>query len=161
MSTRASRSSKAATRTRDRSAMRERPVAQGAPSLIERLLRPRLMVVVVAIVAAVLLYGPARTYYAATRDASAYEQQLAAIEAHNEQLRQEVEQLQTREGIEDAARRHGYVALGETAVKVAGLPDEEPDISTVTNQVSPREAEPWYLHVLDFVFNYEPVRTAG
>lgn len=130
-------------------------------SLIESILRPQIMVALAIIVAGIVLYGPARSYYSARRDASAYAAQLAAIEAKNEALVAEVEHLQTREGVEDEARKHGFVEPGETAVKVAGLPEAERDISVAATGVVAEEETPWYLSVLDFVFAYEPMRTAG
>ena len=53
------------------------------------------------------------------------------------------------EGIQDEARKRGYVSEGETGVKVEGL-DESSSSSDLSS-----DSDPWYITVLDFVFSYQ------
>ena len=118
--------------------------------------------VIAAIVFAIgMLYTPLQSLYVARRANSALEVQLSEISATNSGLQSEVDALMTREGIEDEARRRGYVTEGETPVDMSGV-DASGGASTddsVLNGVSAAEQasdEPWYISLLDFVFQYNP-----
>ena len=71
------------------------------------------------------LYGPVREYYVSWRVGQIYSAELAELNEDNEELKSEVNRLQSREGIEDEARKRGYVSKGETAVTVEGLDESE------------------------------------
>ena len=103
------------------------------------------------------LYGPTRSYYAATRDEQVYTAQLSELNASNEALRAEVDKLQSREGIEDEARKRGYVSLGETPVMVEGLEvdDRGTADASASADLTLDDDNAWYVEVLDFVFGYE------
>ncbi len=105
----------------------------------------------------VFLYGPVRSLYAATRDEQVYTAQLAELNASNAELRAEVDRLQSREGIEDEARKRGYVLPGEQPVMVEGLEvDDRGTADSSASAVQSRSDDnPWYIDVLDFIFSYE------
>lgn len=107
------------------------------------------IVVGVLVAAAVLLYGPAATYYRAWRAGLDLQAQYDALTQSNDQIQQQNDALLTREGIEEEARRRGYVGAGETGVVVEGLPDD----STSSSDVTPEY--PWYVGVGDVIFGYE------
>ena len=107
-------------------------------------------VVAVLVVLVLMLYGPAHDYYHAWRRSLELQTTYDAIVADSEDVRDDVSRLQSREGIEDEARKRGYVEEGETAVVVEGLPEEDSGEVDTTYQV------PWYLQVTDLVFGYTP-----
>lgn len=107
------------------------------------------IVVGVLVAAAVLLYGPAATYYRAWRAGLDLQAQYDALAQSNDQIQQQNDALLTREGIEEEARRRGYVGAGETGVVVEGLPDD----SASSSDAAPEY--PWYVGVGDVIFGYE------
>lgn len=96
----------------------------------------RFFFVALIVLTVMSLYGPCRSLYAARRDQYAYASYLAGIDEENAALREDVNRLQSQEGIEDAARERGYVMPGEVSVIVAGLPEE-----SVSEQVEEEKAE--------------------
>lgn len=107
------------------------------------------IVVGVLVAAAVLLYGPAATYYRAWRAGLDLQAQYDALAQSNDQIQQQNDALLTREGIEEEARRRGYVGAGETGVVVEGLPADSASSSDATPEY------PWYVGVGDVIFGYE------
>lgn len=103
----------------------------------------------VLVAAALLLYGPVATYYRAWRAGLDLQAQYDALAQSNDQIQQQNDALLTREGIEEEARRRGYVGAGETGVVVEGLPDDSASSSDATPEY------PWYVGVGDVVFGYE------
>lgn len=103
----------------------------------------------VLVAAALLLYGPAATYYRAWRAGLDLQAQYDALAQSNDQIQQQNDALLTRKGIEEEARRRGYVGAGETGVVVEGLPDD----STSSSEATPEY--PWYVGVGDVIFGYE------
>lgn len=101
------------------------------------------------VVALVMLYGPAATYYRAWRTGLDLQAQYDALAQSNDQIQQQNDALLTREGIEEEARRRGYVGAGETGVVVEGLPDDSASSSDATPEY------PWYVGVGDVIFGYE------
>jgi cell division protein FtsL len=86
------------------------------------------LVILAAVVAVILsLYGPARSWYVAQRKTQDLEAQYTQLNSANSALSDEVSSLQTQEGIEDEARKHGYVAAGETPVTITGGGSEVTD----------------------------------
>lgn len=107
-----------------------------------------------AVVAALLLlvlffYGPVKGFYQAWRTEGIRQAQLSGLTEENDSYQQDIDRLQTREGVEDEARRRGYVAEGETSIVVEGL-----DTSEDAQEESTSET-PWYLRVTDTIFQYE------
>lgn len=107
------------------------------------------IVVGVLVAAAMLLYGPAATYYRAWRAGLDLQAQYDALAQSNDQIQQQNDALLTRKGIEEEARRRGYVGAGETGVVVEGLPDD----STSSSDATPEY--PWYVGVGDVIFGYK------
>lgn len=103
----------------------------------------------VLVAAALLLYGPAATYYRAWRAGLDLQAQYDALAQSNDQIQQQNDALLTRKGIEEEARRRGYVGAGETGVVVEGLPDDSASSSDATPEY------PWYVGVGDVIFGYE------
>lgn len=103
------------------------------------------LVSLVLIVAAV--FGPAKTYYLAWRTGNDLQSTYDGLTQSNENLQSELERLQSKEGIEDEARKKGYVNAGETPVKVEGLPDD-----SASNDEGAEK--PWYIQLGDTVFGY-------
>lgn len=112
-----------------------------------------LLVVAVLIVSFVALYGPAQNLYQAWRVESARQETLDALNESNEEFQEDIERLQTREGIEDEARKHGYVGEGETSIVVDGLSEEDADATD--SEDDDATEDPWYLSITDFIFQYE------
>lgn len=113
-----------------------------------------------ALVAA--LYSPVKALYGAHRTNAVLAERLDAATASATQLQGEVDSLMTREGIEDEARRRGYVGEGETAVEVDGIEDSgsattDESVTGDSSQAQGQDArDPWYVSVLDFIFGYDP-----
>ena len=103
----------------------------------------------VLVAAALLLYGPAATYYRAWRAGLDLQAQYDVLAQSNDQIQQQNDALLTRKGIEEEARRRGYVGAGETGVVVEGLPDD----STSSSDTTPEY--PWYVGLGDVIFGYE------
>lgn len=112
------------------------------------------------LVAVAMLYPPARAYYAAARVNSVLSSQLSDVNASNDSLQSDVSSLMTKEGIEDEARRRGYVSKGDTAVDMAGVSDSggatSDQTSATADGTASSVAEPWYLSALDALFGYDP-----
>lgn len=114
---------------------------------------PRAVFAVLAVVVAiVMIYGPARGYYVATRTNEELSAYYNALVEQNEDLRDDLDRLQTREGIEDEAHKRGLVYDGEKIVQVEGLTG---NVSLPLPEVKVEDCRPWYTRVLDFIFGYE------
>ena len=138
----------------------EKETKEERGSFVSRVLaskaRKRALIVVAVIVATiVMLYAPARAYYIAWRTQLDLEARYAAILEENEDLYEDLDRLRSREGIEDEARKRGYVIPGETSVVVRGLPEEGLDTGSKANDVV--ADVPWYLVPLDVIFGYEGI----
>ena len=110
--------------------------------------RPLIVLAVILVVVAAL-YAPARTYYSAWRTNGILQSSKDAIDQSNSAYESDNSRLMSSEGIQDEARKRGYVSEGETGVKVEGL-DESSSSSD-----SSADSDPWYITVLDFVFSYQ------
>ncbi len=114
----------------------------------------RVLVVAVVVLLALIvtMYGPAQTYYKAWRSGLELQSQLDELNASNEQYKSDIQSLQTREGIEDEARKRGYVSEGETKVVVEGT--SENDEGTDAGTSDSASELPWYIQLGDTVFHY-------
>ncbi len=76
------------------------------------------------------LFGlPVRTWFAQDDDIARLEHQLEEVDAVNDDLQQEVDTLQTPDGITAAARETlGYIQSNERRETVVGLPDLPADL---------------------------------
>ena len=115
----------------------------------------RVALLIAALVLGVLMamYGPVQTYYRAWRAGQDLQAQLDELNASSEQYKDDIQALQTREGIEDEARRRGYVTNGETKVVVDGLNDGSDD-SSQSSDGDQQAQKPWYIELGDKVFHY-------
>ena len=96
------------------------------------------------------LYSPVRGYYHAVRehDELLFNQQ--KLEEETKRLLQDVQRLQTKEGIIDEAHKQGMVSKDEESVRVEGL-EKKKDENTAQHP-----DYPWYIKVGDFIFGFSP-----
>lgn len=115
------------------------------------------LVVLILAVAAVLIVGPARTYYAAWRESGILQAEYDALAGQNADLTHELDRLQTLEGIEDEARSRGYVYPDEEAVIVSDVEERQvADPARVEEAIRAHEKNlPWYVPLLDNIFGYK------
>lgn len=74
----------------------------------------------------------------------------------NAKKQEEVNKLNTEEGIRDEARLRNYVDPGETPLNVEGL-DEPASVSEAPEDVRTQvleKADPFYIALGDFIFGY-------
>ena len=84
------------------------------------------------------LYGPAKTYYLSTRENDKLQAQYESITETNENLKSEIEYLQTEEGIKDYANKKlGLIEQGENTGSVSGL-TEDAEIDDSATETSSR-----------------------
>ena len=114
--------------------------------------RFRVPIVVVAVTLFVLVsvYPPAQDLYRAWREQGVQQETLDGLNASIEEYRGDIDRLQTREGIEDEARKRGYVGEGEVGVVLEGSPEK-----TEGNAGDDGQELPWYVTLGDVVFQYE------
>ena len=138
---------------------REKRQVANLPERIRTILRAHKKLTVFICIVGVLLigfYGPVQGYYRAIRDAQELQITQQEVEKEHKNLNEDVNRLQTQEGIQDKAHERGYVSEGETSVSVEG-------VGNTTTDNKPKEQKrpenPWYIKLLDFVFGYVPTDT--
>ena len=138
---------------------REKKQVTNLPERIRTILRAHKKLTVFICIVGVLLigfYGPVQGYYRAIRDAQELQITQQEVEKEHKNLNEDVNRLQTQEGIQDKAHERGYVSEGETSVSVEG-------VGNTTTDNKPKEQKrpenPWYIKFLDFVFGYVPTDT--
>ena len=138
---------------------REKKQIANLPERIRTILRAHKKLTVFICIVGVLLigfYGPVQGYYRAIRDAQELQITQQEVEKEHKNLNEDVNRLQTQEGIQDKAHERGYVSEGETSVSVEG-------VGNTTTDNKPKEQKrpenPWYIKFLDFVFGYVPTDT--
>ena len=138
---------------------REKKQVVNLPERIRTILRAHKKLTVFICIVGVLLigfYGPVQGYYRAIRDAQELQITQQEVEKEHKNLNEDVNRLQTQEGIQDKAHERGYVSEGETSVSVEG-------VGNTTTDNKPKEQKrpenPWYIKLLDFVFGYVPTDT--
>ncbi len=111
------------------------------------------------------VYPPLRDYYVARRTQEDLKAHYTQLKDKNGELLGDIERLQTSEGIEDEARKRGYVNQGETGVVVEGLDgsgDSKKSNETVSSQDARKPTEEtktintgsFQQKLLDFIFQY-------
>ena len=135
---------------------REKKQVANLPERIRVILRAHKKLTIFVCIVGVLLigfYGPVQGYYRAIRDAQELQITQQEVEKEHKNLNEDVNRLQTQEGIQDKAHERGYVSEGETSVSVEG-------VGNTTTDNKPKEQKrpenPWYIKLLDFVFGYGP-----
>lgn len=109
-----------------------RPIAR--EQRITRDRRPAIALAVVALVVATAigaaLFGlPVRTWFDQDRELQGIDRELSELEAVNAELQNEVDRLQTADGVRVAARDElGLIELGEDRETVAGVPPLPADL---------------------------------
>lgn len=154
-----SASSAARNAGQNRHKTREKKQVANLPERIRTILRAHKKLTVFICIVGVLLigfYGPVQGYYRAIRDAQELQITRQEVEKEHKNLNEDVNRLQTQEGIQDKAHERGYVSEGETSVSVEG-------VGNTTTDNKPKEQKrpenPWYIKLLDFVFGYVPTDT--
>ena len=138
---------------------REKKQVANLPERIRTILRVHKKLTVFICIVGVLLvgfYGPVQGYYRAIRDAQELQITQQEVEKEHKNLNEDVNRLQTQEGIQDKAHERGYVSEGETSVSVEGVGN------TTTDNKPKEQKRPenlWYIKLLDFVFGYVPTDT--
>lgn len=128
---------------------RERATSAGEWAAAHR----RLWIVLAVVVAvAAALYGPAQRYYVSMRTTQDLQVKYAALKSQNKDLKSDVDTLMSKEGIEDQARKNGYVYPGEKGVEVKGLKEDGKDPSAA---ITYKDDRAWYTKVLDALFGYD------
>lgn len=118
-----------------------------------------LIVLAVVVVVILSLYGPVQRYYVAWRTRGDQQAKADAIDADNDALKQDIDRLTTRDGIEDEARQRGYAYPSEgtsdssNATSNTGNGNKGSDATDSVFSYADIE-QPWFIHVLDFIFVY-------
>lgn len=138
---------------------REKKQGANLPERIRTILRAHKKLTIFICIVGVLLigfYGPVQGYYRAIRDAQELQITQQEVEKEHKNLNEDVNRLQTQEGIQDKAHERGYVSEGETSVSVEGVGNTATDDKQKEQK---RPENPWYIKLLDFVFGYVPTDT--
>jgi len=113
---------------------------------------------VVLVLAVYILYPVARSYYSAWRENGRLEAEYQALLDRNARIKEQVDALKTREGIEDWVRQQfGWVPAGEKAANITGLDINESSLGLPAS-VEPGSVEMsdlWWIKILDFIFGVE------
>ena len=131
---------------------REKKQVANLPERVRTILRAHKKLTVFICIVGVLLigfYGPVQGYYRAIRDAQELQITQQEVEKEHKNLNEDVNRLQTQEGIQDKAHERGYVSEGETSVSVEGVGNTTTDDKQKEQK---RPENPWYIKLLDFVF---------
>lgn len=115
----------------------------------------RIWVFVLVVLAIVVgIAGPVRDYYVAKRTGSVLEQKKASIDEKNAELEHDREKLMTEDGIQEEARKRGYVEPGEVGVSVEGI-DKSPQVdpSQVSTYPDTRDEQTKFF---DGIFGFDP-----
>lgn len=109
--------------------------------------------IAVVLIAAWSVYPVFKLQYEHRREVRTLEVELASLKERNGELRQEVDQLKTPEGVEEVARETlGLVKPGEQAYVVTGGASEE---ATTTAEGSEEQKTPLWQSMLDALFGLE------
>jgi cell division protein FtsB len=113
------------------------------------------IIICVLVFAASMLYPMAREYYLATRENDRVHAENQAVVDRNDKIQQQIDELQTPEGIEDRAREEfGWVREGEEAVNITGLNVSESStgLPLAVDPDTVRAPENWWTQTLDEFF---------
>ena len=119
---------------------------------------PRALIgVAIAIALVASVWGPLGDYYVAWRRSGDLQEEYAEVSSDNEALSEDVDRLQSRQGIEDEARRQGYAYEGENTATTEGVEEDDPNQGSdpTTDQPEEEESLAWYIVVLDKLFGYQ------
>lgn len=149
-------------------ALNSRQASAAVPARTKRGLGALKVAAIVALVVLALgafMYAPVKALYCAKRNAQLYQTQLATLAQSNQSYQEKVQYLESRSGIEDLARKRGYVYEGETAVSVDGAPTDaaaQADTQAATSTLDGvTTQDPWYIKLCDQIFDYQPSDKVG
>ncbi|MGN0262482.1 MAG: septum formation initiator family protein [Eggerthellaceae bacterium] len=120
-----------------------------------------LVAALAVVVALMFIYPSVRDYYVALRNNAKSEAEYAALQEYYDQLKDEVETLNSDQGVEDAARdEFGMVMPGDVSLNVKDLEseadfDKDPTDIGITPAGSVEAPEEWYTPFCDFIFGYD------
>ncbi len=102
-------------------------------------------------------YPSAKMYYTQARTTERLAAELSAVNSRNSQVEQNVNALNTDEGIEASAHEEfGYVKKGEGSAIVSGIESESSSkMVQYVDSKSITAPDKWYSPILDFVFGYD------
>lgn len=110
--------------------------------------------------AVVMLYPSCQNYYNETRQLQQLQAEYDALQSYNTQMQNQVDYLNTDEGIEDYARSElGWIRPGEHVVTVEGVTSSS-DNTRSNSRVyaipagSVAAPDTWYSGILDVIFGY-------
>lgn len=110
------------------------------------------------IVAAVMLIPVFGDYYVTKRANDQLEAEYQALQDRNDKIQNQIDSLETPEGIEDRAREEfGWVREGEHAVNITGLQtsDSSTVLPTAVASGSVASQTSWLINLLDAVFGVQ------
>jgi cell division protein FtsB len=113
------------------------------------------VIILSLVLAVIMLYPVAREFYLAQRENDRVNAEHQAVINRNEAIQQQIDELQTPEGIEDRAREEfGWVREGEEAVNITGLVVSESStgLPTAIEPGSVEVPETWWTQMLDEFF---------
>lgn len=111
----------------------------------------------IVVVIVLFMYGPVAGYYQAWRASGELQAEYETAQADNEALRDDLDRLQSEEGIEDEARKRGYTFPNEESTSAEGVSDDTDQGSSASDSSSYTDdtEQPWYIHVLDVILGYD------
>jgi cell division protein FtsB len=136
--------------------MAKRNATKNAAVRIPSALALTVIIALSLVLAAVMLYPVAREYYLVMRENFRLNAEYEAVVNRNERIRQEIESLQTPEGIEDRAREEfGWVKDGEEAVNITGIKvfESSTALPAAIEPGTVLAVETWWMQTLDEFFD--------
>jgi cell division protein FtsB len=124
----------------------------------KRILGTTTVVVACLVFATFMLYPVGKDYYTSMRSNQQLSAELDALNGRNNQIQDQINDLQTPEGIEDRAREEfGWVPQGEQAVNITGLSvtDSSTKLPAAIEPGSVSAPSSWITNMLDFIFGVQ------
>lgn len=124
------------------------------PSVSRRMFAFAISIILVLILCA-SVYPVGKTYYTAMRTQQRQSAILEAEQARNEEISKSNNELKEKEGIENEARKSGYVKKGEKSVSVTNADDGDNTSAGLPAQIDESKIhapQTWYYKILDTIF---------
>lgn len=111
----------------------------------------------VIVLACVVVYPTAQTYYVQLRTNDRLQAEYEALEDRNAQLQSNIDNLQTDAGIEDQARQYGWARSDENAVNVvhSGAEGSQTTLPDPVEQEDISAPDTWVTVLLDPLFGVD------
>lgn len=152
------------TQTRTSSSTRRTERDNKKTSWLDNIRSPKMLaigiVTVCLIAACAFIYPSARQYYQTIRQNAQLEAEFEAIQERNAALQQDVDSLQSAEGVHDRAHElYGWVGADENSVLIQGLErSTEGKANGYQAAITPDSIpapDTWYSPFLDWFFGYD------